>query len=79
MGAVENDEYRLVAVGDLQIGDVVDLEGDEYADPLKDNTLLQNEYQEVSEVEVEEPGCVLVCFNDFMCGFPPDHQVKVRC
>lgn len=68
---------RLVKVNDLKQGDRVDLEGDIYADPHNERAALQCEYQLVDTIEMETPACICVYFEDFTCGFPTGHEVKV--
>lgn len=70
--------HKLVEVKDLKAGDAVDLEGDCHADPNRDKPLLANEYQVVDELTVETEACTLVSFENFSCGFPPNHKVRVR-
>lgn len=65
-------------VKDLKPGDRVDLENDIYADPNHDKVLLEHEYMVVDWLERESPGCVCVYFQDFTCGFPPNHVVNVQ-
>jgi len=65
-------------VSDLKIGDLVDLEGDRYADPNRDHISFGFEYQEVATIEHETPDCIAVGFEGFdVVGFPPWHMVKV--
>lgn len=70
--------YVLVAIKDLRPGDMVDLEGDKYADPDGGNAMLADRLHEVDFVEVETRGCTCVDFLDYSCGFPPDHEVRVH-
>jgi len=59
-------------------GDLVDLEGDKYADPKSDNVSLQCEYMSVVHVEQETPQCVAVAFECFdVVGFPTYHKLRV--
>lgn len=63
---------------DLREGDMVDLEGDRFADPRRDKPALQALYQTVDCVVAETPDCVAVWFEGFDCvGFPPDHALRV--
>lgn len=66
------------AAADLQPGDMVDLEGDPFADPERSNIALDCEYQIVCDVERETAGCVAVGFEGFdVIGFPPGHHLRV--
>jgi hypothetical protein len=67
-----------IPVKDLKQGDLVDLEGDQFADPHKDNVLLVDMYQEVDEIDPETDGCICVYFTNHTCAFPPDHLVRVQ-
>ena len=65
-------------IKDLQIGDLVDLEGDPYADPQRDNHWFQCEYLMVNDVDHETPDCTAIWFEGWdCCGFPPSHEVEV--
>lgn len=65
-------------VDELKPGDLVDLEGDEFADPNGTNETFPFEYTEVEEAKRETSTCVAVAFLGFdVVGFPPDHVVKV--
>lgn len=69
----------MVPVEDLQEGDLVDLEGDRYADvgELRDSGLLLYEYAEVVGVEQETPDCTRLDLEDLnSIGFPRGHMVK---
>lgn len=66
-------------VEELQEGDLVDLEGDQYADPKRAHIAFEFELQEVASIERETPDCIAVAFEAFdIVGFPPGHRVKVR-
>jgi hypothetical protein len=68
-----------VKAKDLKAGDLVDLEGDAYADPNHDNWRYSIEHGEVETVEWETQECVAVYFtNGSVVGFPPDHELRVR-
>lgn len=69
--------YRLVAVSDLAVGNMVDLEGDVFADPTGDNICFEISYAEVLGVESETPTCVRVDFDILSVGFPPHHLLRV--
>lgn len=65
-------------VSELKPGDLVDLQGDKYADPNNDHPELEFELQVVDAVERETDTCIAIWFDDFDCvGFPPDHVVQV--
>lgn len=73
----------LVPVAELQEGDLVDLEGDEFYDHdealCSCRTIVQYEYATVVELVQETPTCTAVYFEGIAgCGFPPDHQLKVH-
>ena len=68
-----------IQVRQLRIGDLVDLEGDGFADPQRKHTQFESELAEVVAIENETPGCIAVSFEGFdTVGFPPDHFVRVR-
>lgn len=62
---------------DLTPGDLVDLEGDQFADPEKDHPLYQYEFQEVMDVDVETSECVCIYFTGVTCGFPHNHELEI--
>lgn len=72
-----DDAPAMVAVHDLQPGDKLDLEGDLIADPRGEEPALANEYVVVAGVEEETADCIRVDGDNFACGFPHDHRVKV--
>ena len=64
----------LVPVPMLRTGDVVDLEGDAYADPERRHICFQFEGAVVIAVERESAACVAVTFEGFdTVGFPTGH------
>lgn len=64
---------------EVKAGDLLNLEGDPYADPKRDNALFECEYVEVAFVEQETPECVLMGIEGFdWVGFPTEHPLKVR-
>jgi hypothetical protein len=64
---------------DLEDGDLVDLEGDEYADPNRDHIEFECEYQVVCFHELETKDCVAIGFEGFdIVGFPPCHMLEVK-
>lgn len=64
-------------VADLREGDLVDLEGDPFADPKRNKPEYQFEYATVVEYELESPDCMCIYFESTSVGFPPDHMVEV--
>ena len=73
---------RRTVAADLRVGDIVDLEGDKFADRNNDNIDFEYEYQTVAEVnhdtcEYQDGDCIAIGFEGFgTVGFPPDHPVK---
>lgn len=63
-------------VDELQPGDMLDLEGDFYADNGH-HPEFEFMYQPVWDVERETPDCLVVHCDNFSCGFPPYHVVAV--
>lgn len=64
---------------DLIEGDLVDLEGDQYADPDNDNQIYPYLLHTVSNVEQETDSCVAVTFEGGpTIGFPLNHQLRVE-
>ncbi len=70
------DETR--SVNQVQVGWQLDLEGDKYADPEGVSAFFWAEYAEVTYVEWETPGCILIAGDGWAFGAPPEHQVKVH-
>lgn len=69
---------RFRRIDELRVGDMVDLEGDRFADPTRDKPCLEFEYQTICEINRETPTCIAVGFEGFdIVGFPPDHTVTV--
>jgi len=71
--------YTLLAAKDIEVGDLVDLEFDQYANPSGDNAYFESEYGEVVDIEVELDGsCITIYFEGFDgVGFPPYHILYV--
>ena len=58
------------------VGDRLDLEGDRYADPGRDEPSLRFEFQTVTMIEVEPPNTIAIGFESIgVVGFPPDHLI----
>lgn len=71
---------HMVRVDALVEGDLINLEGDKYADPPKDDpdiSIFPYEYARVEETERETEGCIRVDTQLGSYGFPPDHEVPV--
>lgn len=68
----------LMRVDELKPGMALDLEGDRFADPKSENTLLAYEYAPIEHIHPETPECIVIYGDANNCAFPPDHQVKVR-
>lgn len=64
-------------IKDLEEYDLLDLEGDEYADPDGDTPILEFELAVVIDTERETADCIRVDTNHGSFGFPPDHEVEV--
>lgn len=72
------DVLTPVAVEDILEGAMVDLEGDQYADPNSDNPLYPYEYVKVIGNERETEECFRLDFSDgASVGFPINYQLKV--
>ena len=75
----ENGENTfLINAKDLKVGMRIDLEGDKYADPEGENTLLQNEYAEVETVDIETEDCVCIYAHNVTVGLPVEHKIKLN-
>lgn len=68
--------YIMRTVADLRPGDLVDLDGDVYADPDRNHPEFEFEFALVDTVERETDSCAVVYFEGFACGFPPQHRLK---
>lgn len=67
----------MIKVSDLKEGDLVDLEGDPYADPKSQRAVLKYMLAEVQSVEREALDCICVYFDFDAVGFSSDHLVRV--
>lgn len=65
-----------IKVSDLQVYDMIDLEGDQYADPMKDHPEYEFSYSGVIETEIESSTVTIVHFNNASVGFPPDYKLE---
>lgn len=75
-----------VPASEIRVGDLIDLEGDEYADHLhepcemcvdRNPDLFKMEFQEVRTVNHETPDCVAIGFDFDVVGFPTWHLLSV--
>lgn len=63
-------------VKDLTPGDMIDLQGDKYADPNRTNVTYEFEYALVGERQYEGDECLVLYIEGVdAIGFPPDHEV----
>ncbi len=74
----QTQQILRLPIKELQIGDLVDLENDPFADPDHSNPMYPFEYQTICAIEVENPDCICVYFDGSTCGFPTDHMVSVQ-
>lgn len=79
------DETIWKRVDQLRVGDVLDLQGDKFADPdppdgeeaTTNRIVFEAEYVTVDYIEREMPECVAVGIEGVdVFGMPPDHLVK---
>lgn len=67
------------AIKELRAGDLIDLEVSEYiTQELYDGEGLEFEYTQVIELQPETDTCILVYFDGFAIGFPPEYMLKVE-
>lgn len=74
---MSNDSIVLVPAEELEEDMLVDLRGDEYADPAERNLAYQYEYAHVLSVSQANPGYVDVEFDSAVITFPPRYHVRV--
>lgn len=67
--------YQKITAEEVHEGDLIDLEGDPYADQERDKPCLQYEYAKVLEVRRETEDCVCVYFDNLTVGFPIRHEL----
>ncbi len=60
-----------------RVGDRIDLEDDSIADPQHSHPEFECEFQVLREIERKTPDCIVLHFDNFSCGFPPDHCLTV--
>lgn len=74
---MSEDVFVLTPVEELREGDLVDLEGDPFADTSDEaHSILQYSLVQVEKVEQETAECTAVWFEHDAVGFPHGHQVK---
>jgi hypothetical protein len=61
----------------VEAGQLVDLEKDEYADPLSEHRRYEWELIEVMDIERESADCARIGFDGVSVGFPATHLLKV--
>jgi hypothetical protein len=74
-----------VPVTELRVGDLIDLEGDPYADrghgdpghhcPFQDELVEVGDIDGQAPGELETPGCYRLDYEGGACGFPPGHLI----
>lgn len=66
-----------ILASEVKPGDLLDLFGDSYADPNRDNMLcLEFELAGVEGVKMEGPNCVVIYTGVINFGCPPTHVLK---
>lgn len=71
------DVYMNIPATEVKVGDMIDLEGDTYADPARDHPWMEDEYAIVAEVDYETSECVAIGFESFdLVGFPIHHPLR---
>lgn len=68
-----------LSAADVQVGDLVDLEGDQFAAGADKANAFASELQQVVHVDRETDDCVAIGFEGVdIIGFPVDHEMKVE-
>lgn len=68
---------RVIKAADIKPGHWLDLQGDVFADPYRDNALLETEFAIVDSVEQETDDCILVTLESGQqIGFPCGHYLR---
>lgn len=62
-------------VKDVEVGDMIDLEDDPYADP-EGNVEFTFAFAGVDEVEKQDVDCIVLHTTQGSFGFPPDHLIE---
>jgi hypothetical protein len=77
VACIKECAFIRVPARDLRPGQLVDLDGDEFADHLLEPRRYEWELTEVCAVERETAACIRVDFENDSVGFPPAHELKV--
>lgn len=76
---MDDDNFTAKPASALRVGDLIDLQGDVFADPHHASRYFACAWQIVATVEPEGDGCVAIVIEGFdVVGFPPGHYVRVR-
>jgi hypothetical protein len=81
-GPIVVDTPEMIRADAVQVGDLLDLEGDPHADPEKGGGIelptnsFEFELAEVTEVVRETADCIRIGGPGFLVGFPVDHMLK---
>lgn len=62
-------------VREIEVGDLVDLEGDKYADTCCDPAIAFA-FASVDEIEQDGVTCIVLHTSQGSFGFPPDHLIE---
>ena len=66
----------MIKAKDVRVGVMLDLDGDEFADPEKENMHLSSFYSQVCSIEMETQDAVCISFIDGdAVGFPLEHEL----
>jgi hypothetical protein len=68
-----------VEARNIEVGYMLDLEGDPYADPPDNSTnMLEYMYVEAAKVVHETPECTVIYIDGYdAVGFPANHEIEV--
>ncbi len=74
---LDNHRLQTIKASELKEGDMIDLEGDKFADPNNDNAALECEYCIVEGIEQETPECIVIYTQHVNVAVPTDHPIKL--
>jgi hypothetical protein len=74
---IKEGAFTSLPVGEVRPGQLVDLEEDPFADPLREHRRYEWELIEVIAIEQETADCIRLDFDDDSIGFPAAHALKV--